>query len=496
MNIMTRLYLMLLAITVMATACYKDKGNYDYTDINKIDISVLKDTVTVKQFDTLKIVPTIKESQSGGTLTYQWYYMNLVQYLRYDISTERDLKAVIGTAPGNYPLFLKVTDTKTGVSFYHSFLMTVTSNLPEGWLLLYDTHPDSSDAALILPSGQILSELYIRSNNKHLAGAARQIRNYSAQWNRQYLFCLTNKNGAFINPLDFRVDMPFDSSFYAGQVTLDPVASFPNPGSWFIMDYLFNGTKLYSRVWQGPTGRPKFGAPMEGDYTAAPFIMGSPYDSFGPFPAVVYDEKNHRFIYIPTNKTVFADFPAASGVFNMNNMGSKTLRYAYNTADGRATALFKNTYNDSLFFCKLDFTMQRANVDRLPPPVSIQNVAIAQTPEFAAADFYVLSPDLPLLYYAKGNKCYKYDVAANSSTLIYTFPAGVNITAISMLDPQKFKPFPLVGRKFAIATLEGGKGVLYEFGVAPTGSFTNDTYTQRYAADFGRIASIYYKVPL
>lgn len=495
MKIMNRLYLIItLAVTV--TACYKDKGNYDYNDINQVGITVPGDTVMVKQFDTLKVSPAISESASGGGLTYQWYYFNMQQGVRYDISTDKDVRAVIGAAAGDYPLYLKVTDGKTGVSFYHQFLMKVTSNLPEGWLLLYNTNADSSDAALILPSGQVLSDLYSRSNNKRLAGAAVQIRNYSAQWNKQYIFALTSTNGAYINPLDFRVDMPFDSSFYGANTPLAPMASFPNAGAWFIMDYLFNDNKVYARVWQGPTGRPKFGAPLEGDYIPAPFLMGSPYESFGPYPAVVYDEKNHQFIYTPLNTTAFTNFPNAAGAFSMNNMGSKTLRYAYNTADGRATALFKNTYNDSLFICKMDFTSQRANVDNLPPPVSIDAVAISQTPGMASADFYVLSPDLPLLYYVKGEKVYKYDLAANNSSLVYSFPAGTTITAVSMLDPQKFKPFPLVGRKFAIATLENGEGVMYEFGVANTGSFTGNTYTQRYTAGFGRIASIYYKVPL
>lgn len=487
----------LLACSSLLTACYKDKGNYEYTDLNEISISVSADTVDVKQFDTLKINPQISlvDESGRGSLTYSWYYFNQTNYTSNELSKEANIRAVVGATPGSYTLYLKVTDSVTGISAFHKFLMRVTSNLPEGWLLMYETGADSCDAALILPSGQILADLHQLSNQKRIYGNPRQIVNYSANWNKQYIFCLTDKGYTYINPLDFKILVPADSAFYSKPADLDPIATFPNPGTWFFNDYLFSGKKLYVRQWPGPTAKPYFGAALEGDYEAAPFVMGTPYDSFGPFPAVVYDEKHHRFIYLPANQTVFTTFANAPAVFNMNDMGGKDLLFAHNTEAGFATTLFKRPADDSLFIYRMDFSNSRAT-SLQPPPVDSIAIDLDHAPDMNSATYFDLSPDLPLLYYAKGNKLYKYDLAGNFSTLIYTFPTGAAITAINMLDPQKYKPYPLVGRRFAVATFENGEGVLYDFSVAPTGSFTGDTYLARYSNSFGRIASVNYKVTL
>ncbi|WEK35599.1 MAG: PKD-like family lipoprotein [Candidatus Pseudobacter hemicellulosilyticus] len=496
---MNRLKMLLsLAGFGLLAGCYKDKGNYDYTELNEISISTSTDIVNVKQFDTLKIDPVVTlQDQSGqGKLKYSWYYLNQLNLTSYEISKDKNIRSVIGATPGTYELYLKVTDSSTGVGAFHKFQMQVTSNLPEGWLFLYEAGADSSDAALILPSGQILADLHQLSNQKRIAGQPRQIVNYSANWNKQYIFTLTSKGYTYINPLDFKIIVPADSAFYSLPPNLDPVATFPNPGTWFFNDYLFNGKKLYVRQWPGPMAKPYFGAALEGDYQAAPWIMGTPYDAFGGYPAVIYDEAHSRFMYLPPNQTTLTTFSNTPAAFNMNNMGGKKLLFAHNTEAGFATALFQQPADDSLFIYRMDFGTNRANTLQLPPPVDSIAIDLSRAPEMKSASLFDLSPDLPLLYYAVSNKLYKYDLAGNFSTLIYTFPAGASITAINMLDPQKYKPYPLVGRRFAVATLENGEGILYDFPVAPTGSFTGDTYQTRYSNSFGKITSINYKVSL
>ncbi|RFS24725.1 hypothetical protein DVR12_05875 [Chitinophaga silvatica] len=495
-----KLFLFLLALVIIANACMKDKGNYSYKELNKIDISVSSDTVYVTQFDSLKIAPVISQLPDKSQLTYSWYYYSQrpdypgINY----ISTSEKLNVQIGSLPGSYTLYLKVTDEATGVNSWHRFTLIVTSSISNGWLVWYNTSADSSDAAIIQPSGKTLYNLFQNANGRQLPGEARQVTCLTAGWMKQYIFCLTDKAGAYINPFDFRQLVSFnDSGFYTKPTTFDYQALYPNPGKDFISDYLFKEKKVLTRIWTGPFAVAKYGAALGGDYEAAPYLMGSPYTDFGPYPTVVFDEKHHRFIYTPLNETTFSTFPSnPKAAFDINNVGNRTMLYAYNSPNGQSTALLRDKSNDSVFIYQLDFS--RGNSDKNQTP-AISVMGIDKSPDMAKAKFFALSPILPLLFYANDNKIYKYDIAANSSTLLYTFSAGIQITAFSILNPQlisnpMFTPANL-GKRLAVATTDGKTGSVYEFSILPSGSFEGATYTNKYDG-FGVIKSIYYKINL
>lgn len=498
---MKSLYLYLF-ICCFALACAKDKGNYEYTTLNPIAVSGLRDTITIKQFDTLKLQPTVTTKTDPEKLNYYWYFINTSNsggWVNVALSHKKDLASPIAITPGVYTLYLMITDATNQTSEYKSFVMNVTGALPEGWLLGYNRPSNFSDAALILPSGQVITDLSLQINKRHFKGSVKTLANYSTYSNKQYMFCITDQEGMSINALDFSITGFYDDFFYSAPAIKNYVADFSNIGDSFFEDYLFNGTKVHKRLW-GSAGLagfiPKFPLPFEGDYEAAPFLMGTPRQSFGAYPDVIYDEKHNRFMYVPLSQLGFIVFPTfATTAFDLNNMGSKTLRFAYNAPDGNVTTLFKNKANDSLFVYRLDLSMARATA-KLSPAVDRVAVDLSKATDMTAAEFYSISPNLPMLYYSKGNKLYKYDIAANASTLIYSFANGVQITAINMLNPQRAKPFADVGNRFAVATLEGAEGVFYEFSVLSTGSFSGNTYKKMYKNNFGKITSIYYKVPL
>jgi len=490
-----------LFICSFALACTKDKGNYSYTELNSIAISGLRDTINVKQFDTLKLQPTITTKTDLAKLSYSWYFINsgTGAWVNLTLSSKKDLVSPITITPGIYTLYLKITDGTNQTSQYKSYVMNVTGALPEGWLLGYDRPSNSSDAALILPSGQVITDLSLQINKRHFKGTIRTLANYSTSLNKQYMFCITDQEGMSINALDFSISASYDNSFYSAPAVKNYVADYPNIGDSFYEDYLFNGTQIHKRLWGSAASAgfiPKFPLAFEGDYEAAPFLMGTPRQFYGPYPDVIYDEKHNRFMYVPLNQLGFITFPTfAASAFNLNNIGNKTMRFAYNSPDGNVTALFKSRANDSLFIYRLDLSKARSTA-KLSPAVDIVPVDLSKAPNMVGADFYNISPNLPILYYSKGNKLYKYDISANLSTLIYSFADGISITAINMLNPQRSKPFADVGNRFAVATLEGTEGVFYEFSVLSTGSFAGNTYKKMYKNNLGKITSIYYKVPL
>ena len=56
------LFLVMLFITVVLSACFDDKGNYDYHEINELHITGLPEELQVKyrNVDTLRATPVIE----------------------------------------------------------------------------------------------------------------------------------------------------------------------------------------------------------------------------------------------------------------------------------------------------------------------------------------------------------------------------------------------------------------------------------------------------
>ena len=68
-KIITFLYLLILAY-----ACYDDKGNYDYREINQISIQNIDSLVLCDQMDLLSIPVTLEGTQysDSNRFTYMW----------------------------------------------------------------------------------------------------------------------------------------------------------------------------------------------------------------------------------------------------------------------------------------------------------------------------------------------------------------------------------------------------------------------------------------
>src|SRR5690606_15991636 len=65
----------LLLALVLQISCYKDEGNYDLTEINKVTITASEsDTLQINQFDTLVVRPVLQQSleDNEDNLTYKW----------------------------------------------------------------------------------------------------------------------------------------------------------------------------------------------------------------------------------------------------------------------------------------------------------------------------------------------------------------------------------------------------------------------------------------
>ena len=108
----------LFFLAILLTGCYKDKGNYDYTNINRITIEEFQTPGWTNTYgDTLKIEPVLvyedKTITSDEHLEYKWTFGGLTR----EGWNQKNFFWIADTVMEGY-LILEVKDIKTGVSYY------------------------------------------------------------------------------------------------------------------------------------------------------------------------------------------------------------------------------------------------------------------------------------------------------------------------------------------------------------------------------------------
>ena len=130
-----------LGIVLTLAACYEDKGNYDYSELNDITIDLGNTQFTAAEGETISITPllTFALDSNEANLSYEWNLDGRV------ISTERNLSWVVDTTSSQSRCYYRVLDNATGVTYlaYTSFQLTDKYD-NQGWMILSEKDGSAS----------------------------------------------------------------------------------------------------------------------------------------------------------------------------------------------------------------------------------------------------------------------------------------------------------------------------------------------------------------
>lgn len=122
----------------MASGCYKDTGNYDYTDINRIEIKFEKSYYNVTQGDVLELTPTYPDfvTNNAGNYEFTWF-LNDETKPEWNTMT---FKSQMNEAMDRSDLVIEVKDKKTDVVYMNKTSVTVTGvyTNDDSWMILSD----------------------------------------------------------------------------------------------------------------------------------------------------------------------------------------------------------------------------------------------------------------------------------------------------------------------------------------------------------------------
>lgn len=131
---------------VLWSACSEDKGNYDYTPIDGLSVTLSSFSPNVVSGGNLKITPTIGHSleRVEENLSYAWE----VDGQR--VSIERNLDVMLpAMSYGEKKCALIVTDNTTGMKFIENFTINVVGKLNVGYYFMTEDEQQNTVVAFL-----------------------------------------------------------------------------------------------------------------------------------------------------------------------------------------------------------------------------------------------------------------------------------------------------------------------------------------------------------
>jgi hypothetical protein len=439
---MKRSIIIILTATIaFLSACYKDKGNYDYNDINEVKISGLAASYSYVLGTTLHIEPKIQMSLAGtdtSAVSYYWILTKGESTIIDTIGRSAVLDSRINIRTDEYGLWLRVVDKATGVAYKASTRVTVSTLFSIGMLLIGNDDNGNAEAEMIsmvkdtlifrkilsnsgLPtlkdpmSFVLLGGKDTNSNNARLWIMTKSGSYYldrmtmTGNTSRKFAnICITNENvnKDALTPIVSMPQVRDKAGSAGGSSNTWARAVMTSDGDIYATHSLLNGGDYYSV----PINR--LAANYDKKLKAFPYFWYAIANN-GSIPAMMwYDIDNQRFmVYATFGSTLASTIPTdgATDIFAWNLASqNRTLVYGENTrnTDGGST-------NGNSFAIVKDNTGQHYiykfyATGTSPIKRDLYTVSPIAT-DFDKANFYAFSSKRTVVFYSVGNKLYAYD---------------------------------------------------------------------------------------
>ncbi|QEH42460.1 PKD-like family lipoprotein [Chitinophaga sp. XS-30] len=467
---MLRHIFLCIGFVMLFTACQKDKQDYRFEKQNTVSVKTADSIFTVTQFETLKVETILTESvPSQDSYSYQWKAWQ-VGGDTVILSRDKDLDINIILQPGRYELEYKVTNNRTGIASFMIYRLTVNGGFYEGWLVS-NSKNGKAQLSFIREDGELFLNPAELINNTTYPGKALGAFAAIDPYGSMALINFFTDQGVYrFNANDLVQNGITTDIFPEGkQFSSLPCYAISKAA---IDQYIIADGGLHAGL--GPLFFPAevlkpFSDRFPGDYTLFPAIITSSQTA-----TLFYDNKHKRFMqasYLDRELTVASGSDAAA--FNMGNVGMTMLASDYGV---------RGAYSDEYYF-----VMQGADgryILSLSSTTPGMNQKIGNSPDIEQATSFTTSSVAKHLYYAANNKIYLYDMLANSSRPVFSFPASVQIADMKLLRSTS--------KRLVVATTDGQEGKVHYFDLDNLGDVTGNAATNIFTG-FGEIAHLSYR---
>lgn len=434
-----------LVIPLLSVSCYDDLGNYDYKEINEIEVDSIRAIYSCDTDDSLSIFPIIRGTLYNDTsrFSYEWEIGSK------KVATTHDLQIVVDMLPGHKYSRYIVKDKSTGVKKYYEFSVNVSSSTAGDLLMVLSKYQGRAELSYLrLDKEANWAINYYQDRYEEILGTNPQELAFRYIEQSQYdLYPFANAYGKMMVLADNKIRLIDKSTLMPDTITpyltgeaYTTLASYPKPEItgyksefmtetvyiWRLVAYGWqkwtyfmeiSGGKLYtasqaSAVWASSY---TFQNPSPYKGYLAPFgywddMSNTPNDNntqmgYKPGDFIVFDQIHHRFA-----------FASAYGITEIKEADLKPFPDYDNLLWGSATNI-SNTTSIAVLNngdqCRL--VLLQAGVDannkatkKLSSEISAGNVIHSKS------RFYMMKYNDYLLF-TTGDKLYRYNLLNVSS---------------------------------------------------------------------------------
>lgn len=496
------------------SACYDDKGNYDYTEVPTITVENIPEQISLRKgIQTYTINPTITSSTegeitadnpnfefscrigraSGGTFADEatWHDLNPDKTMAFTLAPDEPT--------GEYLGVYTVTDKRTGVSTNHTFRITLTTSTYEGWMVLCNEGAENKvrlDMVSVFNLDDIVPVHDLLGDAVPGLQGARQLYLDTRSSSNIGVYMITDTGAYQLDSEELTVAPTgnVEDAYFIAGLNGDVPARMGTCGVYQTLatregDFYLRENSAGS-VFNFP-----FNATAEGEPSA---YRVAPYVAAGSYLLFAYDADNHRFMsyYIYSYTNVFGSIPdpdlTQDGSYSWS-MPGKDLVYM-DCAGGIAYAVMQDasTGQRSVYAASL----QGFSATSIPQTGKWENIT---SEGFATAEHFAFHSIYPYMFYSSGSKLHAYQLQMGKVLQTLELP-GEEITMVKINlfrlsnknlpeEKEEWQYYILVGSYRNDATDDNG-GILRMY------TFDNSTSTFEEVArydGFARIADVTYR---
>lgn len=442
-----------ILILALVISCSKDKGNYDYHDINELTIGGLQSSYSgLTGIDTLRISPTVEMTESvNDPSRFEYIWLAKKGSTIVDtLGTEKELNYLINLPPDSYTLQVRMLDKQTKVVWTGKANLTIATPYSKGLMLIGEDANGNAEVDMLsmvrdtITFKSLLAESGLPTlrgpiNIQHSGGTASYMK----------LWVFTNAGSYYLDRLTMKGKESdrFGKLVYTtdpiNKETLSPIIMAPqirnaagNVGSTYVRAMMTNDGNIFT-TYMALNGGDFYANPINRDkndlgklLTTAPYLL---YPIGDLSSMLWYDTTNERFMnynsfILNTSSITLADDAVDAFPWNQAATG-RSLVYAENTrntdggsTNGNSFAVMKDKSNTHFIY--------KFYASSIPAKRAAYTVSSIAT-NFDKADFYAFSSNRSVIFYTVGNSLYAYDYNPGNERA-YQFP-GIGADEITML---------------------------------------------------------------
>lgn len=453
---MTFKYIALTSVFLFVS-CYEDKGNYTYSETEKIEITLPDDIMAMSHAEYVTFSPQIVSSIAGEVKADDSNYefgckigyshrnpeTNLTEmWLDVNAEKKKDVRFFADFPAETYPLWYSVTNKKTGVTQSVKGYVKVLSSTYEGWMVLSNIGADN-ELRVDMISKDSKGEAVVASDilgekAPALRNGVALVMNPSGFSGAETVYLMSYSGAYTLNENDLQTtdgDNIKFSDFILPTTPGAPLAMLPvyagdadGPLSRVCVTDLGDAYAITSRTsgaaFEFLMNTDKAG--KERTYQVSPMIGTSMARPGNTSCVLLYDVTNKRFVGWDYN----AMYKSLLFSLNEPETGQK---FSYTT--GMTLVDMESTrYSDGLVYSVLQDDEHKRHIyginlsgSKFAQESIYENITAEH---FNDATDYAFHSQYPFMFYSYGNKVYSYNLGTNAINEVLTLDGKESVTKL------------------------------------------------------------------